>query len=69
MIRSGLLLLVAVVSLLGAVALCDACWFDPQPEHAGSQFQAGAADSSGLPLAVRYRQGQPRHWRASLLNQ
>jgi hypothetical protein len=69
MFRFGLLLLAAVASLLGALALCQAGWLETQPERTKTQVQTEDADSARLPIAVRYRQGQRRHWRMCLLNQ
>jgi hypothetical protein len=68
MFRSGMLLTILVASLVGAFALYEASWFDPQPARTGNQVPTEAADSSRLSIVMHYRQGQPRHWRTCLLN-
>lgn len=62
--RSGLVLTAVVTSLLSALALCGAGWFDPPPAHA----YAGPTETSRQPTVVRYRHGELKHWRTCLLN-
>jgi hypothetical protein len=66
--RSGLVLTAVATSLLGALALCGAGWFDPPPPRTDPNVLADSADSPRQPTVVRYRHGELKHWRACLLN-
>jgi hypothetical protein len=66
--RIGLVLTAVVVSLLGALALCGAGWFDSPPSRPEACLPAEHCDSSSQPTVVRYRHGELKHWRTCLLN-
>ncbi|HZT80857.1 MAG TPA: hypothetical protein VFA26_11565 [Gemmataceae bacterium] len=67
--RLSLPILTALTLLLTAAVWCNAGWFARRPARAVCPRRADTRDLLNSAAFARYRQGQPAHWRACLLQQ